>query len=308
MTQKALKVSYGEYKYESVPGWAPLPEGWEWNHVVGVAVDSADRIFAYNRSNHPMIVLDKEGNIIDNWGEGQFGSAHHVEIGPDGSVWTTDIGNHTVCKWSITGDLLMTLGTPGKPSIEQSGEPFNKPTDLAFGLDGSIYISDGYGNSRVHHYSPQGKLIRSWGERGTGPGQFMLPHGVAIDPTGLVYVCDRENNRVQIFTSEGQYVSQWKGVHRPNQIVLGKNGEAYIAELGHRQGISANQENDVNVASPNSGVKIMTKTGQWLGGWGSSTLSHGDITAAHAIGIDSEGSLYVGETLDGARMQKFVRI
>ena len=304
MSDKSLKVSYGEYTYESVPEWAPLPKGWEWNHVVGVAVDKEDRIFAYNRSEHPIIVLDKSGKILDSWGEGQFTRAHHIEIGPDGSIWTTDVGDHTVRKWTIDGKQLMILGTPHQPSVEQSGEPFNQPTDIAFGLDGSIYISDGYGNSRVHHYSPQGKLIRSWGERGTGPGQFMLPHGVAVDPTGLVYVCDRENNRIQIFTPEGQYVSHWKGVHRPNQIVLGNDGAAFVSELGHRQGTRVTP----NLVSPNSGVKILTKTGQWLGGWGQSTREHGDIMAAHALGIDSEGSLYVGETLEGARMQKFVRV
>ena len=307
MADTPLKVSYGEYVYESVPGWAPLPADWEWNHVVGVGVDSNDRIFAYNRSDHPMIVLDKEGNILDSWGQETFVTAHHLEVGSDDSVWTTDNGDHTVRKWTASGDLLMTLGTPNKPAPEQSGEPFNKPTDIAFGLDGSIYVSDGYGNSRIHHFTPQGKLIRSWGERGTGPGQFMIPHGVAVDPTGLVYVCDRENSRIQVFTPEGQYVTHWRGVHRPNQIVPAKDGAMFIPELGFRIGIGKDAA-EINVATHNSGIKIMTKTGQWLGGWGSSTRDHGDLLAAHAVGIDSEGSLYIGETLDGARLQKFVRV
>ena len=307
MSNKPLRVSYGEYVYENVPGWAPLPDGWEWNHVVGVAVDSKDNIFAYNRSNHPMMVLNKNGEIIDSWASENFSSAHHVEIGPDNSVWTTDVGNHTVRKWTIDGHLLLTLGTPDQPAPEQSGEPFNRPTDIAFGLDGSLYISDGYGNSRIHHFTPEGKLIRSWGERGKGPGQFMVPHGVAVDPTGLVYVCDRENSRIQIFTSDGQYVSQWRGVHRPNQIVPSSDGTMIVAELGYKIGLMDGAP-EINEVSHNSGVKIMTKTGQWLGGWGASTGIDGDFLAAHAVGIDSDGSLYVGETLDGARLQKFVRI
>jgi len=307
MSNKPLRVSYGEYVYENVPGWAPLPDGWEWNHVVGVAVDSKDNIFAYNRSNHPMMVLNKNGEIIDSWASENFSSAHHVEIGPDNSVWTTDVGNHTVRKWTIDGHLLLTLGTPDQPAPEQSGEPFNRPTDIAFGLDGSLYISDGYGNSRIHHFTPEGKLIRSWGERGKGPGQFMVPHGVAVDPTGLVYVCDRENSRIQIFTSDGQYVSQWRGVHRPNQIVPSSDGTMIVAELGYKIGLMDGAP-EINEISHNSGVKIMTKTGQWLGGWGASTGIDGDFLAAHAVGIDSDGSLYVGETLDGARLQKFVRI
>ncbi len=307
MSNKPLRVSYGEYVYENVPGWAPLPDGWEWNHVVGVAVDSRDNIFAYNRSNHPMIVLNKDGDIIDSWALENFSSAHHVEIGPDDSVWTTDVGNHTVRKWTSDGNLLLTLGSPDNPAPEQSGEPFNRPTDIAFGLDGSLYVSDGYGNSKIHHFTPEGKLIRSWGERGTGPGQFMVPHSVAVDPTGLVYVCDRENSRIQIFTSDGQYVSQWRGVHRPNQIVPSSDGTMVVAELGYKIGLMDGAP-EVNEVSHNSGVKIMTKTGQWLGGWGASTGIDGDFLAAHAVGIDSDGSLYVGETLDGARLQKFVRV
>ena len=307
MEKKPLRVSYGEYVYENVPGWAPLPDGWEWNHVVGVAVDSRDNIFAYNRSNHPMIVLNKDGDIIDSWALENFSSAHHVEIGPDDSVWTTDVGNHTVRKWTSDGTLLLTLGSPDNPAPEQSGEPFNRPTDIAFGLDGSLYVSDGYGNSKIHHFTPEGKLIRSWGERGTGPGQFMVPHSVAVDPTGLVYVCDRENSRIQIFTSDGQYVSQWRGVHRPNQIVPSSDGTMGVAELGYKIGLMDGAP-EVNEVSHNSGAKIMTKTGQWLGGWGASTGIDGDFLAAHAVGIDSDGSLYVGETLDGARLQKFVRV
>ena len=138
MSEDPIRVSYGKYVFENVPGWAPLPDGWEWNHVVGVGVDSQDRIFAYNRSNHPMIVLSKSGEILDTWGENTFKRAHHLEIGPDDSIWTTDNTDHTVRKWTSDGEELMIIGTPDKPAPEQSGEPFNQPTDIAFGLDGSI--------------------------------------------------------------------------------------------------------------------------------------------------------------------------
>ena len=156
---KTLRVSYGKYVYEHVPGWGNLPDGWEWNHAVGVGIDAQDRVFVYNRSDHPIIVLDTDGNVINSWGEGLFGSAHHLEVGPDGSIYTTDVGNHTVRKWTADGELLMTLGRPDDPPEPMSGEPFNRPTDIAIASDGSLYIADGYGNARIHHFTATGDLI-----------------------------------------------------------------------------------------------------------------------------------------------------
>ena len=304
---KALRVSYGRYVYEHVPGWGKLPDGWEWNHAVGVAVDGQDRVFVYNRSAHPIIVLDADGNVLSHWGEGQFGSAHHIEAGPDGSLYTTDIGDHTVRKWTADGELLMTLGTPNDPPEAFSGEPFNRPTDIAVAADGSLYIADGYGNARVHHFTATGQLIRSWGEPGDGPGQFRIPHAVCLDNAGSVYIADRENSRIQIFTPDGQYMSEWGGVHRPDHIVQGPDGNMFVTELGFHQGLGADAPSP-NALSHPAGVKILTPTGQWLGGWGMSSDTPGDIIAGHAVAMDSKGDLYVGETLDGARVQKFARI
>ena len=211
---KTLRVGYGEYVYEHVPGWGNLPDGWEWNHAVGVGVDAQDRVFVYNRSAHPIIVLDKDGNVLDHWGEGLFGSAHHVTVAPDGTLFTTDIGDHTVRKWSAEGDLIMTLGTPNEPAEMMSGDPFNRPTDVEVARDGSLYIADGYGNARIHHFTANGKHMHSWGEPGDGPGQFRIPHSVCQDNAGNIYVADRENSRIQIFTPDGQYMS---GVGRRTQ-------------------------------------------------------------------------------------------
>jgi len=306
MTQ-GLRVSYGEYVFEHVVGWAPLPDGWEWNHVVGVGVNSKDEIFAYNRSDHPMIVLNQDGEILRTWGEGVFGTAHHLFIAPDDSVYTTDLGTHVVQKWSPDGDLLMTIGTPNEPAERMSGDPFNRPTDICLGLDGSIYVTDGYGNARVHHFTAEGEHIKSWGEPGSGPGQFIIPHSVCIDSSGTLYVSDRENSRIQVFTPDGEYIREWKGVHRPDHMVLDDDENMYVAELGGYLGLDADSPPTNPVTHP-AGVKVMTLDGQWLGGWGMSTWTPGDIRAAHALALDSKGDLYVGETLDPARMQKFVRV
>ena len=303
----ALRVSYGEYVYEHVPGWGKLPDGWEWNHVVGVGVDSQDRIYAYNRSAHPMIVLDQSGNVASSWGEGVFGSAHHLLVGPDDSLYTTDLGDHTVRKWTPDGEQLLMLGTPNEPAEPMSGKPFNRPTDVALGHDGSIYVSDGYGNARVHQFSPDGTHMRSWGEPGGGPGQFRVPHSICVDASGLVYVADRENSRIQVFLPDGQYVREWRGVHRPDHVVQGPDGRFYIAELGRKTGLSPDEPAPTALSHP-SGVKIMTSGGNWLGGWGMSTGTEGDLLAAHALAIDSVGDLYVGETLEGARLHKYVRV
>lgn len=304
---QGLRVSYGDYVFEHVEGWAPLPQGWEWNHVVGLAINSKDEIFAYNRSDHPMIVLNPDGDILRTWGEGVFGTAHHVFIGPDDAVFTTDIGTHVVQKWSPDGDLLLTIGTPNDPAERMSGDPFNAPTDLCLGLDGSIYVSDGYGNARVHHFTAEGDHIRSWGEPGTGPGQFVIPHSVCIDGSGTVYVSDRENSRIQVFTPEGEYLREWMGINRPDHMYLDAQENMYVAELGNRQGTFPDAPPENPMTHP-AGVKVMNLDGQWLGGWGMSTETPGDIIAAHALGLDSKGDLYVGETLDGARLQKFTRI
>ncbi len=309
MTTKSegILVSYGKYVYRHVPGWGKLPAGWEWNHAVGVGIDSKERIYVYNRSAHPMMVFDTEGNLLNHWGEGLFKSAHMVSVGPDDTLYTTDIGNHTVRRWTPEGELLLTLGTLDKPAPRMSGEPFNQPTHAVVGRDGNIYITDGYGNARVHIFSPEGKHLHSFGEPGTGPGQFRSPHCVYIDPSEQLYVVDRENYRIQVFTKEGRYIREFRGVHRPDHIWPGDDGDLIITELGFRTGMGPDAPAQNPLMHP-AGIKFMTPMGQWVGGWGMSTNTPGDILAGHMAVTDKKGNLYVGETLIGARMQKFERV
>ena len=216
-------------EYEVLEGWERLPEGWSFVEVAGVAVDTKDRVYVFNRGAHPMIVFDKEGRFLDAWGEGIFSSAHGIFIDQHDHVWCADNFDHTVRKFTTGGELLMTLGDPERPAetgfkigespVRHAAGPFNMVTNVAVTGSGEMFISDGYGNARVHRFSPTGELLASWGEPGTGPGQFNLPHSIAVDRGGRVFVADRENSRIQIFSSNGEFLTSWDWVNRPDDLL-----------------------------------------------------------------------------------------
>mgnify|MGYP003650496883 FL=1 len=143
----------GDYRYRVDMNWAKLPDGWAFMDVAAVAVDSKDQVYVFNRGEHPMIVFDRDGNFLRSWGEGVFNRAHGVHIASDDTLYCTDDGDHTVRKCTSEGEVLMTIGIPGKPAPYMSGEPFHRCTHTAQAPDGSLFVSDGYGNSRVHKYT-----------------------------------------------------------------------------------------------------------------------------------------------------------
>ena len=178
----------------------------------GTAVDvnSEDHVYVFNRGTCPMIIFDTEGNIIDTWGEGVFANPHGVTIAPDDTVFCVDNGDSTVRKFTADGKLLMTLGTAHEPAPKMSGKPFSVPAHVAIDhRTGEFYVADGYSNARVHKYTPDGGYQFSWGESGTGEGQFNIVHNITTDSEGWVYVADRENHRIQIFSPEGKFETQW---------------------------------------------------------------------------------------------------
>ena len=223
----------GEHRYRVVENWAKLPDGWSLTDVASVAVDSKDRIYVFNRGEHPMVVLDREGNFITSWGEGLFNRAHGLHIDADDNLYCTDDGDHTVRKCSTSGKVLLTIGIPNKPAPFMSGEPFHRCTHTALSPKGEIYVSDGYGNACVHKYTPDGKLIKTWGEPGTDPGQFNIVHNIVTDADGWVYVADRENHRVQVFDGNGKYETQWNNLHRPCALCCLRRRQ--VTELHHRR-------------------------------------------------------------------------
>lgn len=282
----------GDFTYEVNDNWEKLPPTYSWREAVSVAVDSKDQVYVFNRGEHPMMVFDKDGNFLQSWGEELFTRPHGVTYSPDDVLYCTDDGGHMVRKCTLDGEVLMTIGNPNKPAEPYSGLPFNRPTDVALDKNtGDFYISDGYGNSRVHKYSPDGTLLFSWGESGNDPGQFNIVHNIATDEDGYVYVADRENHRVQIFNPKGEYQTQWANMHRACAIFISSQQIVYVGELGWGM--------NVNKDVPNIGprISIYDKSGQRLAHIGHLGFGEGpgQFIAPHGICTDSEDSLYVSE-------------
>ena len=282
-----MKVSAAP-AFQVVEGWGQLPDGWTFTQVAGVAVDALDRVFVFNRGAHPVIVFDAAGRIQSSWGEGQFTTPHGICLDPREHLWLVDTGNHTVKRFSPEGELLQTLGT--QDTRGEDGRPFSGCTDAAMSPSGELYVSDGYGNARMHKFSAEDELLLSWGEPGSGPGQFNLPHSVWVDRQHRVYVADRENDRIQVFSSDGELISIWGGFRQPTDIYIDAENTVYVSELRHR-------------------VSILNLEGEVLAQLGSeSSHAPGQFVAPHAVWTDSRGDLYVGEVLQGQRIQKFGRL
>ncbi len=323
-------------EFEVVQGWEQLPEGWSFVDVAGVATDSADRVYVFCRGEHPVIVFDRDGRFLDAWGEGVFTNAHGICIGPDDTVYCADNGDHTVRVLRTDGTLIRTLGQAGVASdtgfvpwthpVTRSAGPFNMVTNAAPGPDGRLYVADGYGNAAVHVFGPDGDHRFSWGEPGTGPGQFRLPHGIAVDRSGRVYVADRENSRIQVFTAEGAYLTEWTDVLRPDDVYIDADENCYVAELGYRAGkmpssMMAPAPAGPSGHDPHARVSVFTLDGEIVTRFGNDdACAPGSFFAPHGLWADSHGDLYVGEViaagggraglvpLDCHALQKFVRV
>ena len=310
-------MQYGnsDHSYELVEGWADLPDGESFLDVGSVRVDGNDDVLVLNRGSHPVMVFDSAGERLSTWGDGHFSDRPHgMGIGPEGDVYCTDDGNHTVRKFAPDGELLMTLGTEGEPSetgyrhvsdlferiasIRYGGDPFNSPTGVTVLDSGEIFVADGYGNARVHRFDPEGNHVESWGEPGPNPGEFRLPHSISHDDGDRLWVTDRENSRVQIFDADGEFLAEWTDLIRPTDVAI--HGETVlVSELCNR-------------------VSVFTLDGELLTRWGNGDHPTDDplFLAPHSIDVDSNGDVYVGEvsythagTDRGARtVQKFARL
>lgn len=327
----------GDYKFRVVEGFFKRPRGWPFVEVADVAVDKEDNVYLLTRGPYvAVMIFDKKGQYLDGWGKigGRpetgldFMVPHGISVGPDGSVYTSDTGDHTVRRWSKEGDLLLTIGSPMNSSVEQSGKPFNRPTHLTVASSGDFYASDGYGNSHIHCFDPYGNLRFSWGGHGSGQGQFDTIHSVFVDEEDgdKIYATDRYNNRVQFFKPDGEFIGEWTGLNLPNAIRKGPDRNFYVAELDHRVSVLDANGNlltrwgetggELDDSETGSGLPDSPSRNPMIKGKVKHEPGAGLFGAPHGIAVDSEGSFYVAEVSEtflgfdrGDRsVQKFVRV
>jgi DNA-binding beta-propeller fold protein YncE len=284
-------VGVGAFGYKIVEGWGQGPEGRPFGGVLpSVATDSQDRVYLARRTPPAILVYDREGHFLTEWGGDILHSPHSVWISPDDRVYIADMEDHTVRTFTVEGQLLITLGTPNQAGL--FGLPFNRPTWAVLSPEGDLFVSDGYGQHRVHRFTADGTLRQSWGEQGSKPGQFTLPHGIRVDSRGRVLVLDREtNHRLQIFDQNGSFLEEWTDLKSPNDLYIDRDDNVYIAEGVHR-------------------ISIFNLDGDLLARWGEQGEAPGQFAnSPHGIWIDSRGDLYVTEVPHlPNRLQKFERI
>ena len=292
-------------RYAVVEGWEQLPPGHTHEDCCGVGVDSRDNVYVLTRGQARVLVYHRVGAFVRSWGEDLFTErTHGITVGPDDRVYCVDEGSHCVYVFNTDGALQQTIGHKGVPSntgydgtLEsiRGGPPFNRPTNLAVAPNGDLYVSDGYGNCKIHRFSPGGELLQSWGEPGTGPGQFYLPHGLRVTADGRVLVADRENDRIQVFSADGRFLDQWTDVQRPTNVFIDSAGTCYVSELWWRVGQRSQVHGEVGEDKPGR-VSVFDAEGRLLARWGGAErTAPGNFIAPHDICVDSRGDLYVAE-------------
>ena len=280
-----------QFGYRAVPDW-PAKAGQQApdygaGMVVGVAANAQGQVTVFQRTPHPVLVFDRQGRFLRSWGQHLFALPHGCRFDPQGNLWLTDVGHHQVYKYAPDGRLLQAWGVRDVPGNDASH--FNQPADIAFAPNGDIYIADGYGNARVVQLDAQGKYKRAWGRRGTGPGQFRLVHSLAVDRQGRVYVVDRANRRVQVFTGEGRFLTQWRNIGHPFGLFLTPDQRLFVAD-----GIADT-------------ISIYTLDGKRVARWGGTGSGPGKMRRAHLLCVDDQGAVVVAE-VNGRRAQKYVPV
>ncbi len=291
--------------YEVDANWPKKPAGTYWGSVPGIAVDAKDNVYVFTRAQLPVQVYDANGKFLRGWGKG-IGSSHHIKIDHEGNVWIADMGNHVVEKYTPEGKLLLTIGTKGKAGRDK--EHLNKPTDMAVTPAGDVFVSDGYGNQRVVHFDKDGKFVNEWGELGHGPGQFSIPHAIALDSKGRLYVADRNNVRIQVFDQKGKFLEEWRNLIVPWGFHMTAKDELWVCGSSPMQW--RKEDNSLGCPPKDQIFMKFSTEGKLLQLFtlpkGLDGLERpGDVNWVHAIALDSKGNMYLGDII-GKRAQKFV--
>ena len=296
-------------------GWAKLPDGRKWGATGAVDIDSDGRsVWVFERcgggtcagSNVPPIVkLDQAGNYLKSFGAGMFVFPHGIHVDRDGNVWVTDAQGkdgkgHTAVKFSPEGKVLLTLGKAG---VAGAGEDtFNQPSDVVTAANGDIFVADGHGgesNARIVKFSKDGKFIKTWGKKGSGPGEFDTPHGLALDSKGRLFVADRSNNRVQIFDQDGKFLEEWKQFGRPSGIFIDANDTLYVADHASTPKNNPGFKRGVRIGSVRDGlVKV------FVPGLGAEAETQ---IVGEGVAADAAGNVYWAETAAGMTVRKFIK-
>lgn len=278
--------------YTVAADWPQMPKGYNFGEASGVDVDKQGNVWVFNRGRWPVMEFDRSGRMLQAWTEDTFRvkSAHGLRVGPDGNLWCVDVEGHVVFKMSPDGRVLMVLGNrQGVAGNNDAQDAFNRPTNVAFRPNGDFYVSDGYVNSRVIEFTPEGEYIRHWGRKGTGDGEFNLVHDVVVDSRGRVYVADRTNERVQVFDEEGKFLAKWTGIGAPWGLAYSPREQAIYMCDGKYNRISK-----------------LNLEGQVLGVMSSWGKAPGKVDYVHSIAIDpADNSLYTVE-IKNWRVQKWV--
>jgi len=273
----------GDYRYDMEWDWGTTPDNLTLGWIGGVATDSRDRVYVYNRGTHPIVVFDPEGNVLSHWGDDFLPHAHGIYIDGDDVLWLTDQKAQAVFKCTTDGGILQTIGTPGR--IGADGVPFHDPTDAFPTASGEIFVSDGYGNARCHQFNADGELMASWGKPGTGTGEFVLPHSVWVDPRDRVWVADRENRRIQLFDRDGGFIEEWTDIARPTDFHAVDDEVVFVAEL-------------------DAGIAVLDLDGGVVARFGAMGTGTGQFVAPHGIWLDRQGCIYLCEVQRDDKIHK----
>lgn len=300
--------------YEVDPAWPKRPDHCLWHQTPGVTVDDKDQVWIFTRGTPPVQVYSADGKFLRAFGTELVGSkdvrktSHYIRIDHEGMIWLADTGKHVVMRVTPEGELLQTLGTPFEAGDDE--RHFDKPTDMAIRRDGHVFVSDGYGNSRVVHFDEKGNFVKAWGRRGTGPGEFSLVHSIALDSKGNVYVADRNNARVQVFDSEGKFLDQWRNLLVPWGLWMTADDELWVCGCSPMpwadpaMPLSCPPKDQVFMRFDTSGKLLQLWTVPKTAVDGEE--KPGELNWLHGMALDSKGNIYASDII-GQRVQKFVK-